>query len=412
MTRLEQFTTAAPLAENAPADLGHAGERIPLEAYAADEPDTQAWGDAPGIEARDELPAFEFVPAGEMTANLKPISWLVRDYLELDSVAAFYGPPGCGKSLEAGDVACCVATGTTWHGNEVHQGAVFYLAGEGHSGLGRRLKAWELETGISLERAPLYVSRRGAALTEALAASQVAAAVDNLAKASGAQPALIVIDTLARNFGAADENSTSDMNQFIACIDNRLRLPWGCAVLVIHHSGKDGSRGARGSTALRGALDAEYEISRGDDKIVRMICRKMKDAEIPDPLAFSIEGVKLPLVDEDGNAVFGPVLRPAEFEPERENLRLNADEKIGLNHLSDDWKAFEIWRDDWFYEAGKLVAAKGKNSGKKRCNVTLRVAFGRQRFSLEKKGLIEVECCNDQKPRNVRLAQGSEVLQR
>ena len=48
---------------------------------------------------------------------------------------------------------------------------------------------------------------------------------------------MIVIDTLARNFGAGNENSTEDMNRFVASIDRYLREEFGSAILLVHHTG-------------------------------------------------------------------------------------------------------------------------------------------------------------------------------
>lgn len=257
--------------------------------------------------------SFAFLNVGDMVQHLKPIDWLVKNYIERDSMAVIYGEPGHGKSFVAIDVACSVATGTDWHGRRVKPGAVFYIAGEGHNGLARRFRAWSEARGVSLADARLYVSNRSAALTDAMSAADVAAAVQELADATGETPALIVVDTLARNFGGGDENSAADMGAFVSNLDNNLRHPWKATVAIVHHSGKDTSKGARGSTALRGAVDAEYEIARDDTGTIRMQPHKMKDAENPEPLAFRLESVDLPLVDEDGNRVFGAALNLVDY---------------------------------------------------------------------------------------------------
>ncbi len=358
-------------------------------------------------QSRPPAKRFEFVQIGEMVAQLRPINWLIRDYVEQDAVINLYGAPGGGKTQVATSLACCVASGSAWFGKQTQSGAVFYLAGEGHNGLARRFTACSQELGVSLENAPLYVSRTSAALTDPLATAQVTQAVEDLANVSSETPALIVIDTLARNFGAADENSTSDMNRFIAHID-ALRRRWGCTVLIVHHSGKDGSRGARGSTVLRGAVDAEFEVSRDDAGLVRLKCHKMKDAEMPEPLAFTIEGVKLPIVDDDGEPVFGPVLRAAEYTESTRKRSLSQDEQIALKHLTEDWKPFVVWRDDWFFDAAEVVSLKGKNKGQKRQKDYLRTAFKRTLNSLVEKGLIEQNRINDDTGGNVRLARDSE----
>jgi hypothetical protein len=259
---------------------------------------------------------FGFVSAADM--ELKPVDWLVRGYLERDSLSVVFGEPKKGKSFVAIDIACSVASGSDWHGQHVKQGAVFYIAGEGHNGLSRRFHAWRKLRGIDPPRHMLHVSTCAAQLTSAASAAEVSAAVRALADAADCEPALIIVDTLARNFGPADENSTQDMGAFIANLDAELRLPWGAAVMVVHHSGKDAAKGARGSSALFGAVDAQYEVTRDESGIVRLTAHVMKDAEIPAPLAFKLCPVPLPLFDEDGQQVFGATLEPAAYvEPAR-----------------------------------------------------------------------------------------------
>jgi hypothetical protein len=254
---------------------------------------------------------FGFVSAADM--ELKPVDWLVRGYLERDSLSVVFGEPKKGKSFVAIDIACSVASGSDWHGQCVKQGAVFYIAGEGHNGLSRRFHAWRKLRGINPPRHMLHVSTCAAQLTSAASAAEVSAAVRALADAADCEPALIIVDTLARNFGPADENSTQDMGAFVANLDAELRLPWGAAVLVVHHSGKDAAKGARGSSALFGAVDAQYEVTRDESGIVRLTAHVMKDADIPAPLAFKLCSVKLPLIDEDGQQVFGATLEPAAY---------------------------------------------------------------------------------------------------
>jgi len=164
-------------------------------------------------------PAFGFASAGALVAHLKPIAWLVRGFVEADSLALVFGEPGHGKSFLALDWAASVATGTAWHGSPTRQGAVFVVAGEGRNGIARRLKAWELAGGVTLEGAPLFVSHAAASLADWESAREVVAAVEARAKATGHAPALIVVDTLSRNLGPADENSSADMAAFIRHLD-------------------------------------------------------------------------------------------------------------------------------------------------------------------------------------------------
>lgn len=239
----------------------------------------------------------------------------MRDYVETDSLALMFGDPGCGKSFTAIDLACCVATGTSWHGRRTTPGPVFYIAGEGHNGLARRFAGWEVHNGVSLKGAPLFVSLRPARLFDMAAAKAVSEAVEELAKTSGQAPALIVIDTLARNFGGADENSAQDMGAFVANLDEYLRTRFRACVMIVHHSGHADKTRARGSTALKGALDAEYSVTKDENGLVRIEATKMKDAEQPEPVAFRMDRVELPIRDDDGQPLHSVALSGVSYVP-------------------------------------------------------------------------------------------------
>jgi len=283
---------------------------------------------------RDKL-AFEFSRADSLT--LTEIKWVVDDYIESDSLAQVFGDPGGGKSFVSIDLACCVATGKDWHGHQVQQGAVFYIAGEGHNGLARRFKGWELGNGATLDGAPLFKSHRAAQLYDATEAALVADSIKTLSAECGHIPSMIVIDTLARNMGG-DENSTQDMNSFIQHLDTYLRQDYKCCVLVVHHSGAMDKDRSRGSTALKGALDAEYKCQLDSGtKTIQFESKKMKDAEMPAAKNFQITQVDLPIFDKHGNAVKGAYLTSVDISGLVSNIQkkktIPGNQRIALNCL-------------------------------------------------------------------------------
>ena len=71
---------------------------------------------------------------------------------------------------------------------------------------------------------------------------------------------LLIVDTLAMAFGDGNENDAQDMTQFLKQVKT-LAERLGCHVLLVHHPGKDATRGARGSSTLRAAVDTEIEIT-------------------------------------------------------------------------------------------------------------------------------------------------------
>lgn len=257
--------------------------------------------------AVEKKPAL-FVDVGDLIDNLKPIDWLVEDYIERDSLSLVFSPPSSGKSFILVDIACCVATGTPWHGRPVQQGPVFYIAGEGHNGMARRFAAWQKHHGVSLKGAGIYKSQRAISIYSEEAARDLYETVKEMSEAHGVLPAIVVIDTLARNFGEGDENSTEDMGKFISHIDTYIRGPFGCNVMTAHHSGHGMDR-ARGSSSLKAALDSEYQVVK-EGSVLQFIPTKMKDAELPPELTFRLTMVDLGEVD--GKPMNSAILAPQE----------------------------------------------------------------------------------------------------
>jgi hypothetical protein len=128
-----------------------------------------------------------------------------------------------------------------------------------------------------------------------------------------------------------DENSTQDMNQFIEHIDAMLRHPYKAAVLLVHHSGKASPGQARGSTALRGALDAEYQVEMDQSsRMIVMSNKKMKDGEIPAEKKFSISKVGLGVIGKDGEEISGAALETVDISGLL-NQAADAREYLGKN---------------------------------------------------------------------------------
>jgi len=250
---------------------------------------------------------FRLTPISQI--KLKSPDWLVHGLLELDTLSQWFGDPGCGKTFVGVDLASCIATGTDFHGLKVNQGPVVYIAGEGQNGLQRRFQAWQIRHQVSLESAFLFVSTAPASFCDPASIPIVQAAIDG----TGEKPAAIFIDTLARNFGPGDENSTKEMTSFIASLD-AIRAKYRCAIILIHHSGHgDKSRG-RGAMALKGALDTEYRLEKDETGTVRMTNTKMKDFEPPAPMAFKIRSVELGIKDEYGQDITGGILDGIEYQ--------------------------------------------------------------------------------------------------
>lgn len=203
--------------------------------------------------------------------NIPPPEPLVAGYLYRDSLAWLSGKPGHGKSFLAVDLACCVATGTRWHGQLTHPtsrgGRVLYLIAEGAAGLAARVDAWSLAHGrrvANVQFLPIPV--------QLLSYVDLAAFMDLVADL---KPDLLIIDTQARVTVGGEENSSKDMGQFVDALE-RLRRASGACVLTVHHEARAGDN-MRGSTALEGAATTILRASK-DGQLVEITNPKQKDA--------------------------------------------------------------------------------------------------------------------------------------
>lgn len=278
---------------------------------------------------------FRFVPVRDLLSQPAPIEYLVRNTIEAGSLCQLFGASTAGKSFVALDWCACIACGVDWHDKTTRQGTVFYIAGEGHAGLGRRMRAWEIQNEIALADAPLFFSTAPAALMDAGNAANVAEAVKALAAEHGA-PALIVVDTLARNLGNGEESSNSDIGTFINNIDVMLRRAFDCSVLIVHHSGWQESHRSRGASALRAAMDHEFRLDMFDNGSRELHVTKSKEGEIPPPMPLELKQVALTdWCTPDGEIMTSAVMVPTDrVEGKRKENRLKGARKIAFDSLN------------------------------------------------------------------------------
>lgn len=244
---------------------------------------------------------FPLKRLSEMT--LEEDEWLVDRYFQADSLALVYGAPGSCKSFWALDLSLSIATGHQFHGNTVQQGPVMYMAGEGHRGIIKRATAWSKHHGIDAKNAPWWLAGRPFDLMDQMSVSEVLEAVDH--HTQGVNPKLVVIDTLARNFGPGDENKASDMGAVIRNAD-AIRCRYGCLVIIVHHSGYEATR-ARGSSSLKAAMDFEYQVTK-DGETVDVANTRIKDGDTPPNMFFDLVDIPLGVQSRWGDEMKSAVL--------------------------------------------------------------------------------------------------------
>lgn len=233
------------------------------------------------------------------TAAAKGPGYLVKGLLQRRSYAELFGAPGQGKTFVALDLAYHVAAGRPWMGRKVHAGPALYLAFEGQGGFAKRAQALRQMYGEA--DVPLYIAGGGFNLREMQGRRELGELLAELPT----KPALIVIDTFAHALCGGDENSAQDVSAFNAGVQALIEATGAC-IMVIHHSGKDKARGARGSSALQGALDTEIEVDGW-----AITARKQRDIELTPAIGFRLKTL-LVGIDEDGDELTSCVVEPAD----------------------------------------------------------------------------------------------------
>lgn len=243
----------------------------------------------------------------------EPPDYLIDEVITERSVIAVYGPSGSLKSFVAIDLGMSVAHGLAWHGREVKQGAVVYVTGEGTAQIGQRFDAWDAARGTVGVDAPIHLVPLGVPISDP---QWVTTLIEDI-QHRGIAPVMIWLDTLARTFGAGDENSQKDMNGYVTGVD-RLRDTFGCVVGIVHHTGKDGDRGLRGSSALYAAMDTVIRTDRKDLSVTlknQQPHGKQKDGAEFDDITLDARIVTLGGVDKKGRALSSLALFEGEARP-------------------------------------------------------------------------------------------------
>jgi hypothetical protein len=247
------FLSERILLENPGIEL-HVGAEVETEEVEADGDQDAAPEPTP-----KPKPKYEFLKPRDALATClsgrKP--QLIEGLLSRGAFSVIYGESNAGKTFVALDMAYHVALGRPYDGMEIDAGIVVYIAAEGGDATRDRVAALCMKYGdtdnFNLLMKPVDLLSDGADLGPLTA--------EIMMKFPGC--ALIVIDTLSRSLAGGDENSSVDMGKLVKHFD-LMRDKTKAHLMVVHHSGKDRAKGARGHSLLRAALDTELEVADGE----------------------------------------------------------------------------------------------------------------------------------------------------
>ena len=229
--------------------------------------------------------------------SLPQSNHIVKNLIGENQVGVVYGSSTAGKSFLILDLLFHIANAQDWFGYRINQARpVVYFALEGKGGISRRMSALENKHGIR-KMANLHFMVQTIDLTNPGHVYAWASVI----RERGLVTPVVAIDTVAQSSVGIDENSSEGMGLVIAGAQEFARLIKGTIVLV-HHSGKDSTRGARGWSGLKGAMDFQIEVTLSESGTRQWKVEKTKEYESGKVYPFGLEVVTL-YTDKDGDEV-------------------------------------------------------------------------------------------------------------
>jgi AAA domain len=322
-----------------------------------DEGEEPAAGEAfipkPELKAADKKQrVIEIIPSWELKDVA--VRWLIKDIVPAESFMALYGRPGSYKSFIALYLSYCIAAGVPAFDKPATKGAVVYIAGEGGAGLRRRWEALRQHHGVT-DQIGVYFIKAQLNLRSTLEDADAAiAAIRSL----NIEPALIVVDTFARAFAGGEENSAKDVGEAVAVM-GYMQEQLRAGVLIVHHAGKDESRGMRGSSALLGAVDLELECVKisqegSTERVGQLTITKQKDGEDGIVLGYRMEAISLSQIDPEASSLAVEPIATAALQAQKAASKTDKGDKA-RGHTKEALEALRTATA----EAGEIPGAAG-----------------------------------------------------
>ena len=238
---------------------------------------------------------YRLISAGALSRR-PPGSWLIKGVVPKADVVVLFGASGSGKSFVAMDMGAAIARGIPWRDCRTAKGRVAIIAAEGGGGVGKRLKAYAQHNRLDIDDLDIGVLTAAPNFLQKDEIGEVVAMVKDVGGAD-----LIIADTFAQVTPGANENAGEDMGLALANA-KALGEATGALVMLIHHTGKDATKGARGWSGIKAAADAQIEVIKHETGGREIRIDKMKDGDDGLQWGFKLEIVTVGR-DEDGDDI-------------------------------------------------------------------------------------------------------------
>jgi hypothetical protein len=277
---------------------------------------------------------FPFVGYEDLRIDIKK-PWLIKNVIARRETSAWIAPPGKGKSALLTEIAIHVAAGLDWRGYKSKgAAAVIYFAMERSDLTKRRLEAYKQKHG--LRGLPIVVVTCAVDIMSPNCVPAIVATIKAVEECYGLAVGLIIFDTFAKAIavGGGDEDKAKDQNRALGHF-RAVQEATSVHVACVGHTGKDESRGSRGSSAHPGDADLMVQIS--GDAVKSAVVIKANDQPEGPLASFTLEPFDFGQ-DEDGEALSVSIVSDKQQEARQSppaKSKLAHGEQVALKTLSD-----------------------------------------------------------------------------
>jgi AAA domain len=270
--------------------------------------------------------------------------FVIKDLIPYAALGEIYAPPGGGKTAIGVDMGLHIASGRIYRGRRTEQQPVVYIALEGHSGINNRVAAARQHLGLDDQDIAFALVKIRADFRVAATAQKVAATVKALVEQFGGNNPVIYADTFQAALGPGGSDcDPKDVTALIENVKDSL-ISTGCTVIVVHHTGKDASKGSRGWSGLLGALDFELEIDRKKDARFMYVGKERDTADEQAAMCYRLLPHVLGVNEYDEPVTAVVVEHMKDAEGTNTGNKLTSIEQATLNVL---WKLIKDPLSSW-----------------------------------------------------------------
>lgn len=237
---------------------------------------------------------------------------IIKSVIAIGETSGWVGPPGSAKSALLTEISVHCAAQREWRGHKAKQACgIVIFALERADLFRRRLHAYQLRD--NLHGLPIAVASAVIDLLNPACVDLMVATVREAERQFSCAVGLIVIDTYAKGIAAngGDEDKARDQNRAAANL-RKVHAEIDVHIALVGHTGKDETRGARGSNAHLGDVDLMVQIN-SDTAIKVAEIVKANDAALGVIAQFKLEVFEFGR-DSDGDPITTAILAAEQYD--------------------------------------------------------------------------------------------------